>query len=227
MHRPNAMVMLIASLTIASCSTGSGKGSALSLGATPQSPAVGNPSRTSSGYNSSIGRTLNDVLRSSWVRQSDLGSGTRFELPTRVSARRQSGPGGIVEPLYASTLHGNAVVVSLGIVNFLGVPDAIAGINSWADDLSGEMKSAGAADFTISERRQCKYRDLDCRDVRFQFTPVDRRATTTQWLLRLVRDGSTMFVLQTIAGTPKGAAGLTLTLLRRVHARLVGSLTSD
>jgi hypothetical protein len=227
MHRPNAIVVVIASLTIASCSTGSGKGSGSYLNATPQSFASGNPSRAAAADSSAIRRTLNDVLRSSWVRQSALGSGTRFALPTRASARRQSGSGGIVETLYASTPHGNAVVVSFAIVNFPGASDAVAGINSWADNLAGQMKSGGASDFTVSERRQCKYRSMDCRDVRFQFTPLDHQTTTTQWLLRLVRDGSTMFVLQTIAGTPKGDPGLTLPLVRRVHARLVGSLTSD
>ena len=70
----------------------------------------------------------------------------------------------------------------------------------------------------------CTYQGMDCREVRFGFTPFSEPGKSMVWLLRLIGDGQWLVVRQTIADVPKGEVEADLPLLRHIHARLVNSI---
>lgn len=194
---------------------------------TPSAPSSTAPSSTPPASSSNSRpvvslATLDHDVAANWIAVRDPTTGTRFALPYRPT-RSDRDVNGIASRQY---LAAPSDTETLG-VSFLPVGTVAAArtiFRNYPAAMQRQFEAVGAKDFAITERRSSVVGTHPVFDMRISFTPLDFPDESTVWYIRIVRDGTTILLLQTIVAAPKTDLAAYVTRCRALQQKLDGAL---
>lgn len=161
-----------------------------------------------------------------WVTKSDPDALIEFQMPGQPTVTSQTGYANNgeyqVHRIYRVRVDA-ALLVSVEVDGGVGGATTVADLATIPDTLLGGVRRAGGTGAQVSDRQPSSIDGHEALDFRLTFAPATGARLRAIWLVRAVRDGGAIVVLETLASPLRPDPALETRAVAYQH-RLLASL---